>query len=130
LGGSNGGLLVTAVAMQKPKLFKAVCSQVPLTDMVRFPLFGVASRWIHEYGDPSKKEELKHILKWSPYHNVKQNIKYPSFLFTTAEKDTRVNPLHARKMTALLQSANKKNKVLLFTGKKAGHGPGKPIKKI
>ncbi|MDO8572496.1 MAG: prolyl oligopeptidase family serine peptidase [bacterium] len=130
LGGSNGGLLVSAVAVQRPELFKAVCSRVPLIDMVRFPLFGIASRWVHEYGNPEVKEDLQRILKWSPYHNVKEGVEYPSFLFTTASKDTRVDPLHARKMTAMLQSVNKKNTVLIFTEMETGHGPGKPIKKI
>ena len=130
LGGSNGGLLVSVVAIQRPELFKAVCARVPLTDIVRFPKFGIASRWIHEYGNPQIKEDLQNILKWSPYHNIKNGIEYPSFLFTTANKDTRVHPLHARKMTAALQSVNKNNPVLIFTEMEAGHGPGKPIKKI
>ncbi|MEK7624164.1 MAG: prolyl oligopeptidase family serine peptidase [Patescibacteria group bacterium] len=130
IGGSNGGLLVATVAVQKPDLFKAVCSIVPLTDMVRFPKFGMAIRWVHEYGNPEKKEELENILKWSPYHNVKENIEYPNFLFTTGLKDSRVDPLHARKMTAILQSMNKKNEVLIFTEIEVGHGLGKPISKI
>lgn len=130
MGGSNGGLLVSAVEVQRPELFKAVCSQVPLTDMVRFPQFGIAIRWIPEYGDPKKKEELENILKWSPYHNVKEGVEYPATLFTTAENDTRVNPLHARKMAALFQSVNKKNNVFIFSEIEAGHGPGKPIRKI
>ncbi|MDO8183882.1 MAG: prolyl oligopeptidase family serine peptidase [bacterium] len=130
IGGSNGGLLVSAVAVQRPDLFKAVCSRVPLTDMVRFPLFGIASRWVHEYGDPNVKVDLENILTWSPYHNVKEGVEYPAFLFTTADKDTRVDPLHARKMAALLQSKNKINPVLILTEFDAGHGPGKPISKI
>lgn len=130
LGGSNGGLLVSAVAVQRPDLFRAVCSRVPLTDMVRFPKFGIAVRWIHEYGNPEIKDDLEKILKWSPYHNVRTNTEYPNILFTTADKDTRVDPLHARKMMALLQSINKKNKVLLFTEIEAGHGAGKPISKM
>ncbi len=129
LGGSNGGLLVSAVAVQRPDLFKAVCSEVPLTDMVRFPKFGVAVRWIHEYGNPELKEDLIRILTWSPYHNVKEGFRYPDFFFTTAEKDTRVDPLHSRKMAALLQSANPSNNVLIFTETEAGHGAGKPIAK-
>ncbi len=129
-GGSNGGLLVLAVAVQSPDLFKAVCSRVPLTDMVRFPKFGIAARWIHEYGNPENKDDLKKILKWSPYHNIRAGVEYPNILFATADKDTRVDPLHARKMTALLQSTNKKNKVLLFTETNAGHGAGKPISKM
>ncbi len=130
LGASNGGLLVSAVAVQHPDLFKAVCSRVPLTDMVRFPQFGIASRWVHEYGDPKDKSDLERIIKWSPYHTVKSTVTYPHFLFTTADKDSRVDPLHARKMTAALQSAHKENQVLLLTEKDAGHGMGKPIFKI
>ncbi len=130
MGGSNGGLLVSAVAIQRPDLFGAVCSMVPLTDMVRFPKFGMAMRWISEYGNPKIEKELKNILKWSPYHNVKSEVEYPNFLFTTAEKDNRVNPLHARKIAAMLQSVNKENNVFIFTEKEAGHGRGRPIYKI
>lgn len=130
LGGSNGGLLVAAVAVQRPDLFAAVCSRVPLTDMVRFPRFGIALRWTHEYGDPTVQEDLNNILLWSPYHNVAAEKEYPNFLFTTGMYDTRVNPLHARKMAALLQATNKKNDVFLFTEIDAGHGSGKPVKKI
>lgn len=92
--------------------------------------FIIASRWIHEYGDPQKKEDLERILKWSPYHNVKEGVEYPATLFTTGMKDTRVDPLHARKMAALLQSVNKINPIFIFTEMEAGHGPGKPIRKI
>ena len=130
LGGSNGGLLVSAVGLQRPDLFKAICARVPLTDMVRFPKFGMAVRWVHEYGNPEVKEDLENILKWSPYHNVKNQVKYPSFLITTAENDARVDPLHSRKMVAILQNINDDNEALLFTETDAGHGPGKPIQKI
>ncbi len=130
LGGSNGGLLVAAALTQRPDLWKAVCSKVPLTDMVRFPLFGMALRWVHEYGNPEKAKDLKNILKWSPYHNVKPGTEYPTTLFTTAVKDTRVDPLHARKMGALLQKVNEKNPIFIFTEMDAGHGPGRPVKKI
>ena len=130
IGGSNGGLLVSVVGVQRPDLFKAICSRVPLTDMVRFPKFGMAIRWVHEYGNSNLKEDLERILTWSPYHNVKEGIKYPDFLFTTADKDTRVDPLHARKMTAMLQGVNKENEVHLFTEMDAGHGSGKPVVKI
>lgn len=130
LGGSNGGLLVSAVGVQRPELWSAVCSRVPLTDMVRFPQFGIAMRWVHEYGDPAIKEDLGNILRWSPYHNVREDVEYPHFLFTTGEKDTRVDPLHARKMAARLQEVNKRNQVLIFTELDAGHGSGKPIIKI
>ncbi|NTV44713.1 MAG: S9 family peptidase [Candidatus Yonathbacteria bacterium] len=130
LGGSNGGLLVAVAGVQRPDLFKAVCSRVPLTDMVRFPLFGIAMRWVHEYGNPEIKEEFERILQWSPFHNVKDDVEYPNFFFTTAEKDTRVDPLHARKMVARLEDVNKHNRVLISVETEAGHGPGKPIAKI
>ncbi len=130
IGGSNGGLLVSAVAIQKPTLYKAVCAQVALTDMVRFPRFGMATRWTHEYGNPEIPEDLERILAWSPYHNVKESIDYPAFLFTTGENDTRVDPLHSRKMVAKLQATKSKNKVLLYTEVQTGHGHGKPVSKI
>lgn len=130
LGGSNGGLLVSVVGTQYPDLCNAVCSKVPLTDMVRFHKFGIGVRWVHEYGNPDIKEELENILKWSPYHNVKESQKYPAFLFTTGDKDTRVDPLHARKMAAMIEGSKNKNEVFVFTEIEAGHGPGKPIVKI
>jgi prolyl oligopeptidase len=130
LGGSNGGLLVSAVAVQRPDLFRAACARVALTDMVRFPKFGMAMRWVHEYGDPSKPEDLASILRWSPYHNVHEGSNYPAMLFTTGEKDSRVDPLHSRKMAAAMQAAGSKNPVFIYTEVEAGHGAGKPISKI
>ncbi|MEX1995349.1 MAG: prolyl oligopeptidase family serine peptidase [Candidatus Saccharimonadales bacterium] len=121
LGASNGGLLVSVVGVQRPELFKAIVSRVPLADMVRFPNLLIASRWIAEYGDPTKPEDLSNILKFSPYHNVKKDVEYPAFLFTTADNDTRVDPMHARKMTALLQGVNSNNPILLYTESSAGH---------
>jgi prolyl oligopeptidase len=130
LGGSNGGLLVSAVSVQRPNLFGAVCAKVPLTDMVRFPKFGMAVRWVHEYGDPADHADLARILEWSPYHNVKSGVEYPPMLFTVGDRDTRVDPLHARKMAAMLQSVNKKNPIFIYTETDAGHGAGKPVSKI
>lgn len=123
-GGSNGGLLVGTCMILRPELFKAVVCMVPLLDMIRFPKFLMAKRWVSEYGDPDKKEDFEKIIKWSPYHNVKVGIKYPSILFEIANNDTRVDPLHSRKMVALMQYSNKSNTVLLRTESKAGHGPG------
>ena len=129
LGSSNGGLLVSAVGIQRPDLFKAVCSRVPLTDMVRFHKFGIARRWTHEFGNPNIKSDLERILTWSPYQNVRNGIGYPSFLFTTAKKDTRVEPFHAWKMAARLQDVGN-NEAFVLTEKEAGHGAGKPVAKI
>ena len=120
-GGSNGGLLVLAVSVQRPELFRAVISEVPLADMVRFPYFLIASRWKSEYGDPEKKADLENILKFSPYHNVKSSTKYPTYFITTALNDTRVHPMHAWKMGALLQSLENQRDVFVWTDKSTGH---------
>lgn len=128
-GGSNGGLMVGAVMTQRPELMKAVLCQVPVLDMSRFHKFLIANRWVHEFGDPEKPEEFEWLMEWSPYHNVKTDVEYPAVLFMTANHDTRVAPLHARKMAALLQNTNQQNPVLLRTEMDAGHGMGKPKKK-
>lgn len=131
MGGSNGGLLTAACSVQRPDLFRAVVSSVPLTDMVRFHTSSaVAIRWASEYGNPDNAEDFAYIYKYSPYHNVKPGTEYPPSLYLTSENDTRVNPYHARKMTAMLQLVNKENPVLLYTETDAGHGAGKPIAKI
>lgn len=130
MGGSNGGLMVGAVMTQRPDLFKAVICNVPVLDMTRFHKFLIAHRWIAEFGDPEKPEDFEYLMRWSPYHTVKEGVAYPSVLFNTAEKDTRVDPLHARKMAAQLQRVNPDGVVLLHTEKDAGHGGGKPVKKL
>lgn len=129
IGSSNGGLLTLACMVQEPNLFKAVISRVPLCDMVRFPKFLIASRWIDEYGDPSSESELSDILKWSPYHNIRSYVQYPSTFIVTGLNDSRVAPLHAFKMTALLQTKDPNQAHFLFIDKNAGHGIGKPINK-
>ena len=104
LGRSNGGLLVGAALTQRPDLCRAVWCGVPLLDMIRFPRFHIARLWTDEYGDPDVAEEFAWLYAYSPYHHVVDGTAYPATLFTTAEGDTRVDPLHARKMTALLQA--------------------------
>ncbi len=130
MGGSNGGLLVGAVMTQKPHLFAAVYCGVPLLDMVRYHKFSMAKVWITEYGDPENPEHFKWLYSYSPYHNVKDGESYPAVLFHAAESDSRVDPSHAMKMTALLQHASKsKNPILLHIESEAGHGAGKPVEK-
>ncbi len=129
-GGSNGGLLVAVTAVLNPQLFRGVICQVPLTDMVRFPQFLIAARWVHEYGNPEVENDFQKIMTWSPYHNVKTNQEYPHFLITTGKHDTRVAPLHARKMAAELQAKNPNQYTLLRTEESAGHGPGRPIQQL
>jgi prolyl oligopeptidase len=134
VGGSNGGLLVGAALTQRPDLARAVWCAVPLLDMVRFPQFLIARLWTDEYGDPEVAEEFGWLHAYSPYHHVHQAVpgrhrRYPGVLFTTAEGDTRVDPLHARKMAALLQHAaadQHERPVLLVQAGRAGHGVGKP----
>lgn len=99
-GGSNGGLLVGAVMLQRPELFKAVVCQVPLLDMKRYHQLLAGASWMAEYGDPDKADEWAWLSKYSPYQNVKPGMKLPKVLFTTSTRDDRVHPGHARKMAA------------------------------
>ena len=124
MGISNGGLTTAAVITQRPDLFAAAVSEVPLTDMIRYPLFGAAARgWINEYGDPSVASDFNYLLSYSPYHHVVPMAAYPAVLFVSAAGDDRVDPMHARKMTARLQElSGSKNPILLRTEIEAGHG--------
>ena len=131
-GGSNGGLLVGAALTQRPDLCRAVWCAVPLLDMIRFPNFLIAKLWTDEYGDPDIAEEFGWLSAYSPYHHVVEGQHYPAVLLTTAEGDTRVDPLHARKMAAELQSAasdQDQRPILLLQAERAGHGVGKPAGK-
>jgi prolyl oligopeptidase len=128
-GGSNGGLLVGAVMTQRPELFRAVVCDVPLLDMLRYQNFQIARRWIPEYGTAESPEQFKWLYAYSPYQHVKAGVEYPAVLFMTADSDSRVDPMHARKMTALMQSVGSKRPVLLRVETKAGHGPGTPVGK-
>ncbi len=128
-GGSNGGLLMGAAITQRPDLAPVVWCAVPLLDMIRFPQFLIARLWTDEYGDPDVAEEFAWLHAYSPYHRVRHGADYPAVLFTTAEGDTRVDPCHARKMTALLTDASASQAarpILLSQAGRAGHGVGKP----
>ncbi len=129
-GGSNGGLLVGAAMTQRPELFGAVVCSVPLLDMLRYHKFLVAGYWVPEYGSADDPAQLAFLRRYSPYHNVKPGGQYPPVLFVTGDGDTRVAPLHARKMAALMQSASGSGKpVLLRYDTKAGHSGGMPVDK-
>ncbi len=131
MGRSNGGLLVGAAMTQRPELFRAVVCGVPLLDMLRYHRFRIAKLWIPEYGSSEDADAFRWLSAYSPLHNVKNGTAYPSVLFVTAASDTRVDPLHARKMTARLQAANKSHRpTLLRLETQAGHGAGKPLGKI
>lgn len=125
-GGSNGGLLVGATITQRPDLYAAAVCSAPLLDMVRYQRFGLGVTWTEEYGDADVPEELDWLLAYSPYHRVSAGTAYPAVLFTVFEGDTRVDPLHARKMAAALQAATTRPlaeaPVLLRLERDVGHG--------
>jgi prolyl oligopeptidase len=104
-GGSNGGLLVGAAVTQAPELFKAVVCEVPLLDMVRYHLFGSGKTWVPEYGSAEDPAQFAALHAYSPYHRVRPGVAYPAFLMSSSDHDDRVDPMHARKFTALLQAA-------------------------
>jgi prolyl oligopeptidase len=127
-GASNGGLLVTALATQHPELAAAVLARYPLTDMLRYHKFMVGSFWIPEYGLAEKQDEFKWIYAYSPYQHVTKGTKYPATLFVTGDSDTRVAPLHARKMAALMQASSASGKPILLRYHVAtGHSGGEPV---
>jgi prolyl oligopeptidase len=128
-GGSNGGLLVGAAMTQRPDLFGCVVCRVPLLDMVRFERFKVAQLWSAEYGSAADPDGFRWLLAYSPYHHVEDGVAYPPVLITTGEEDSRVDPMHARKMAARLQAASS-NPVLLRVEPRVGHGQGKPASKL
>jgi prolyl oligopeptidase len=133
-GGSNGGLLMGAMITQRPDLFRAVICQVPLLDMIHYQDFQIAKLWIPEYGTSENAEQFKWLYAYSPYHHVKPGTEYPAILFMTADTDTRVDPMHAKKMAAEMQSEAKNGTsrtrpILLRIETKAGHGAGKPVTK-
>ncbi len=129
-GGSNGGLLVGAALTQRPDLFAAVVCAFPLLDMLRYQNFLVAKYWVPEYGSSEKEDQFKYIYAYSPYQHVKAGTKYPGVLFLTGDADTRVAPLHARKMAALMQaSAAPGRPILLKYDTEAGHSGGTPVTK-
>jgi prolyl oligopeptidase len=119
MGGSNGGLLVSANMVQRPELFGAVVCQVPLIDMIRYTQIGAGASWEAEYGDPAQTADRAWILKYSPYQNVKRGTEYPPVLFVTATSDDRVTPVHARKMAALMEAQG--HDVLFFENTDGGH---------
>jgi prolyl oligopeptidase len=130
-GGSNGGLLAGAALTQRPDLFRAVLIQVPLLDMLRYHNFLIARLWIPEYGSADDPEQFRWLRAYSPYHHVRSGVPYPAVLLATAESDTRVHPMHARKMAARLQAATTADRpILLRLEARAGHGAGKPLSKV
>ncbi len=128
-GGSNGGLLVGTAMTQRPDLFGAVVCAVPLLDMIRYPLFGSGKTWVPEYGDPDVDADFKVLEAYSPYHHVQDGAAYPALLMMSADHDDRVDPMHARKFTAMVQQATHgKSPVWLRIETHAGHGGADMVK--
>jgi prolyl oligopeptidase len=119
-GFSNGALLAGACANQRPELFGAIVANVGVYDMLRYPRFSLGRFWKQEYGDPDEPLEFEFIKKYSPYHNVRVDARYPSMLIMTSDLDTRVAPWHSYKYAAALQEAQG-GKILLCVKSNAGH---------
>jgi prolyl oligopeptidase len=127
-GRSNGGLLMGAAITQHPELFGAIWCGYPLLDMIRFQNFLVGKWWTAEYGSADNPDQFPYLLKYSPYQNVKPGTRFPAIMFNTGDSDTRVDPLHARKMTALVQADNAGDRpILLHYQTISGHSAGVSI---
>jgi prolyl oligopeptidase len=122
-GGSNGGLLVGAVMTQRPELFAAVLCEAALLDMVRYEQFGLGATWNVEYGSAAKAEEFAWLHAYSPYHRVVEGTAYPATMFTVFDSDSRVDPMHVRKMAAAVQHAQSADRDILIRAEgNVGHG--------
>lgn len=122
-GASNGGLLTAACMIQRPDLFGAVISHVPVLDMSRFHLLLQGALWVDEYGNPDDADDRRMLMAYSPYHNVKPDVSYPPVLFTSSSTDDRVHPGHARKMVAKMQALGH-GEVCYLEQRDGGHGAG------
>jgi prolyl oligopeptidase len=127
-GTSNGGLLVGAAITQRPDLFGAAVCGYPLLDMLRYQKFKVGSYWVTEYGSADDSKQFEFLRRYSPYQNVHRGVKYPAVMFISGDFDTRVDPLHARKMAALMQTSQAGDRpILLKYDTKSGHSGGRPL---
>ena len=130
-GGSNGGLLVGAVANQRPELFRAVVEQAGVMDMLRFHKFTIGWNWVADYGSAENEAEFKALYAYSPIHNIKVGAKYPSTLITTADHDDRVVPAHNYKYAAALQAGQGgDNPILIRVDVNSAHGASNTTKSI
>lgn len=133
-GGSNGGLLVGACLVQRPDLYAVTFPQVGVLDMLRYHKFTIGWGWAVEYGSSDVQAEYEYLIKYSPLHNIKQGVNYPSTMIMTADHDDRVVPAHSFKFAATMQAAQAasgcQNPILVRIDSKAGHGAGKPIGKV
>lgn len=127
-GGSNSGLLVGAAMTQRPDLFRAVVCMVPMLDMLRYHFFDSARVWKDEFGTSEDAGDFQVLISYSPYHNVHKGTAYPATMIVSGDSDQNCNPLHARKMTAKLQSANvSEHPIFLDYSQYRGHSPVLPL---
>ncbi|MCL2723632.1 MAG: prolyl oligopeptidase family serine peptidase [Polyangiaceae bacterium] len=126
MGGSNGGLLTSVMLTQRPELFGAIVSLVPLTDMKRYHKLLAGASWMSEYGDPDNPADWEALKKFSPLHNIRRAASYPPVLYTTSTKDDRVHPAHARKMVARLEALG--HTPLYYENIEGGHGGAADLK--
>jgi len=127
-GGSNAGLLVAAVMIQRPNLFQAVLCIAPLLDMIRYESFDQARKWRDEYGTVENRDDFFALYSYSPYHRVAEDVDYPATMFVTGDKDDRCNPAHVRKMAAALQSRTSQvSPVIVDYSEARGHAPALPL---
>ena len=127
-GGSNSGLLVGAALTQRPDLFRAIVCMVPLLDMLRYHLFDNAHVWIDELGSADDPGDFEALARYSPYHQVRDGVAYPATMIVSGDADRNCNPLHARKMTARLQAANRsRSPIVLDYSPLRGHSPVLPL---
>ena len=130
-GESNGGLLVGAVVNQRPDLFAAALPGVGVLDMLRFDRFTGGATWVREFGSPAVEEEFHTLLSYSPLHRIRDGVRYPAILVTTADTDNRVVPAHSFKYVATLQATDIGSRPhLLRVETRAGHGAGKPTEMV
>ena len=113
---------IGAAVTQRPELFRVALCEVPLLDMIRYPLFGVGKLWVPEYGSPDDEADFRALFAYSPYHHVTYGTRYPATLLLSADSDDRVDPMHARKFAAALQHASTGGPVLLRVEQRSGHG--------
>ena len=132
MGGSNGGLLVSACALREPHLFRSVVAAVGVLDMYKFHRFSIGAAWRSDFGDPDVEAQFRVLQQYSPLHNVRANVQYPAMLITTGDHDDRVVPLHSHKFVATLQATSPDfgGPFLERVEVAAGHGAGKPTSKV
>ncbi len=131
MGGSNGGLLMGAIATQRPDLYKAIVCEVPLLDMLRYQKFLIARYWIPEYGSSENDADFRWLLRYSPYQNIRMGVNLPTMLVTAGANDSRVDPMNAKKFVAALQNnPGQINPIILHMDYNSGHGSGQSTEQL